>query len=311
MPAPLHVLTRKRFVLPVALVVAAVAAFEGYAAYTRSKPVEYARGGSQFAPTVEPTSATTAPSSGPSATASPVPSSTAKAAAPAGPRSRAAPAAVRGTQAPAVVAGVVVPRAGTYQLAVSGSEKVDFGPVSFCSQALPRSTTLVVSKASGESPTSYDFDVRYFPSEAGKHDERHLYRYTAGEVLLDYEIATVTCQGVRQSSDTDYAPPQLRAKLPLKAGASWTSKGGDADRTETSSSTVTRAETLLVHGEQVPTYVIETSTTFTGSESGSRTQTWWYAPSWAMPVKWSEHIDGGRSGASYREDVTVTVTSRP
>jgi hypothetical protein len=72
-----------------------------------------------------------------------------------------------------------------------------------------------------------------------------------------------------------------------------------------------RLESITVAGSQVPAYVIQTSTTFTGSESGSRTQTWWWAPSWGMPVQWSEHIDGHRSGAAYREDVTVTVTSRP
>jgi hypothetical protein len=194
---------------------------------------------------------------------------------------------------------------------VDGSEKVAFGVISFCNQSLPTRTKLVIGKAAGESARSYDFDVPYFPSSSGQHDERHIYRYTAAEVFLDYEIATVTCQGVRQSSDTSYAPPQRRVRLPLAVGDTWSDKGGDADRTETSSSKVVRTEAVTIGGASVPTYVIGTSTSFTGSESGSRQQTWWYSPAWAMPVKWTERINGQRSGASYSEDVTVRVLSRP
>lgn len=309
-------LFRKPVVLVLGALLLVVVAFEGYGAWTRSKPVDYARGGRAFA--VAPTaSAVSSPTPTPGltsrATAGPTPSAgpspQATSAAPTAPGApSAAPVATTSRPVPALLA---VPRTGTYQLAVDGSEKVKFGVVSFCQQRLPTRTQLVVSKASGETATSYDFDLRYFPGQAGQHDERHLYRYTPTGTYLDYEIATVTCQGVRQSSDTSFAPPQLRARLPLAVGASWTNKGGDSDRTESSTSKVVRTETLTVGGQQVPTWVIATTTTFTGSESGSRSQTWWYSPAWAMPVKWTEQISGQRSGASYSEDVTVTVTSRP
>jgi hypothetical protein len=206
---------------------------------------------------------------------------------------------------------VVLPRPGSYQLAVSGSEKVRFGPVSFCNQKLPAVTRLVVAKAAGESPTSFDFDVPYFPDKAGQHDERHIYRYTPKGVYLDYEVATVTCQGVRQSSTTSYAPAQLKASLPLKVGARWSNHGGGDNRTEDGTSRVSRTQLLTIAGERVLTYVIETSTSFTGSESGTRQQTWWYAPSWAMPVQWTDKQSGQRSGASYTGELTARITSHP
>jgi hypothetical protein len=312
-PAVPRFLTRKVVVVPVAIVVVAVGAFEGYAAYTRAKPVDYARGGDLFA--AVPT-ATPRPVVGASGTPAPTATSRASASPTALPRvdvtSFPTPVpTVTPVASTAPTALLAVPRIGTYQLAVSGSEKVKFGVVSFCNQTLPTRTHLVVSKAAGESATSYDFDIPYFPGNSGQHDERHIYRYTPTGTFLDYEIATVTCQGVRQSSSTSFAPPQLRARLPLTVGASWTNHGGDADRTESSSSKVARTETLTVGGQRVPTYVLDTTTSFTGSESGSRTQTWWYSPAWAMPVKWTEQINGQRSGASYSEDVTVTVLSRP
>lgn len=304
-------LARPVVALPLVAVLLSVAALAGYGAWTRSRPVHYARGGSDFAvvPSASPSaSAAPAPPSAvratPAATPSAVPASGAVATAAPHPSSAGQQPAIKGSN------GLVLPRTGRYGLRVEGSETVDFGPVSFCSQDLPSTSSLVVSKAQGEGPTSYNFDLPYF-EESGKHDERDVYRYTPAGVFLDYEVATVTCQGIRQSSDTTYSPPPLRVRLPLAVGTRWTSTGGDADRTEHSTISVVRTETLSVQGTKVLTYVLETATDFSGSETGSRSQTWWYAPSWAMPVKWSERIDGSRSGAAYREDVTVTVTSRP
>ncbi|MCU1595891.1 MAG: hypothetical protein JWO12_3283 [Frankiales bacterium] len=310
-----HALLRKRIILPTVTVVALVGGFEGYGAYTRSTPVTYDRGGQAFAalPTATPSPVTRATASA-GATSSPTASTQPSAAPSLADLSSAEPVAAGlagPSAAPVVLKGTTVPRTGTYELAVSGSEKVKFGVVSFCNQDLPTRTKLVVAAAKGEAKGSYDFDIPYVPGHAGQHDERHIYRYTRDAVFLDYEIATVTCQGVRQSSETSYSPAQLRAKLPLSVGSSWSNKGGDAQRTETSTSKVTGRQTLVVAGSPTPTYVISTTTTISGQESGDRTQTWWYAPSWALPVKWTETIHGQRSGASYSESVTVTVLSRP
>lgn len=301
---------RKRFWLPVVVLAVAVAGFEGYGAYTRSKPVDYSRGGGDFAllPTVTPTAGTTT-----AAAATEPPSPTPRPTTPTLPRVDVTPQpAPTGTARPEARSGaVVVPAVGTYPLAVQGSERVQFGPVSFCSQTLPTSTHLVVKRASGESATSYDFDVPFFPSSTGRHDERHIYRYTTSAVLLDYEIATVTCQGIRQSSDTSFTPEQKRVEIPLTVGASWHNHGGGPNRTEDATTKVLRTEVLQIQGRSVLTYVIETTTSFTGDESGTRDQTWWYAPSWAMPVKWHEKQSGHRSGASYSGDITATVLAHP
>lgn len=319
MPAVPHVFKRKAVAVPLVTVLVAVAAFEGYGLYTRSRPVEYSRGGDFAAaatPSVQPSTApvgTPGQTTTPGASASTLPSASPHAL----PRTDGTTAPVVSGSGPEPVsppsraAHVVVPRTGSYELAVTGSEKVQFGPVSFCNQTLPSSTHLVVSKAAGESATSYDFDVPYFPGQTGQHDERHIYRFTPKAVFLDYEIATVTCQGVRQSSATSFAPPQLRAELPLVVGARWHNHGGGSSRTEDSDSTVTRTETLTVAGQHVLTYVIDMTTSFTGDETGTRHQTWWYAPTWAMPVKWTEKQSGSRSGASYSGDLAVLVLSRP
>src|SRR5207249_10489757 len=113
---------------------------------------------------------------------------------------------------------------------------------------LPSSSSLVVSRSAGESATSFNFDHRFFPGQPNTHDERHIYRYTRGGVFLDYEQATVTCAGVRQSTIISFQPPELKVRLPLKVGASWRGRGGNSSRTETYSTKVVRSELLTIAG---------------------------------------------------------------
>jgi hypothetical protein len=315
---------RRRLVLfAVALLVVAlpVGGFVAYGAYTRSGDVVYDRGGAVFGADAAPLPSVV-PS--PLPTGTPVPALTSDGTS-AGPKQRrekkaapaASPAANTGTKvrsaatAQQAPAGRTQPVPGTYGLRVSGAEKVTFGPFSFCGRDLPAESALVVAPATGEPEGSYNFDVRYFPGEAGKHDERHIYRYAGGAVDRTFESATVTCSGVRQGSDISFSPAQRCVIAPLKVGATWSGTGGDADRTEKYTSTVTGSETVEVAGYRVPVFVIDTRTTFSGSESGERTRRWWYAPSLAMPVKWMDTTSGGRSGAKYSNEITVTVSRLP
>lgn len=334
-PAPR---SRRRLVvfgLVAALVVALpVGGFLAYGAYTRSGDIVYDRGGEVFGADASPLPAV--PDAGPSAvpsavagaTAAPLPATPVapgdapvagkpgKPTAPGAGKSGAG-AGKSGTkrvgtkQAATTAVARTQPIAGTYPLTVSGKENVTFGPFSFCGRDLPKATTLVVAPAQNEPDGSYNFDVRYFPGDTGKHDERHIYRYANGAVDLAFESATVTCSGVRQGSDVSYSPVQRCIIAPLKVGATWSGTAGDADRTEKYTSTVTGTDTVEIAGLRVPVFVIDTRTTFTGSESGDRTRRWWYAPSLAMPVKWTDTTSGGRSGAKYSSEITVTVAGLP
>ena len=316
---------RRRLVLlaVVALLVVAlpVGGFVAYGAYTRSGDVVYDRGGAVFGADAAPLPSVV-PS--PLPTGTPLPTVTSDGT-PAMPKQRtekkAAPAATPAAKSATKVrpaataqkapAARTQPVPGTYALRVSGAEKVTFGPFSFCGRDLPAESALVIAPATGEPDGSYNFDVRYFPGEAGKHDERHIYRYAGGAVERTFESATVTCSGVRQGSDISFSPAQRCVIAPLKVGASWSGTGGDADRTEKYTSTVTGSDTVEVAGHRVPVFVIDTRTVFSGSESGERTRRWWYAPSLAMPVKWTDTTSGGRSGAKYSNEITVTVSRLP
>jgi hypothetical protein len=194
-----------------------------------------------------------------------------------------------------------------YQIRMSGRESVRFGPVSICNRSLPSSAALSVSRAQGETPTSYVFDLPI----SGDHTERHIYRYEGDQMFLDFEGARVTCAGISQTSEISFSPPQLRVRAPLSVGTTWTGRSGDQDRTESYRATVVRTESISLAGVAVPTFVIETRMDLTGSENGRRFQRWWYAPSMGLPVRWYEEISAERSGATYSEQATFTVVSVP
>jgi hypothetical protein len=313
---------RRRSVLlvtPPAVVAVAVAGFVGYGAWSRSKPVHYSRGGPFVASDPASPSSGTSQTATPKASGSPIPGAVASAVpsatrSPMTTASPIAPAKASRGHGPSTTTRTdvrSVPVAGTYRVAVSGSEQVRFGPVSFCSRDFPGASAWNVHPADGEGPSAFAVDQRYFPGQDGQHDERHLYRYVEGEVHLEFEQATVTCAGQRQSSDVTFSPPQLRIRSPLTVGAHWSSTGGDAQRTETASTRVLRAETLTVSGRRIPTYVVETKVQISGSESGNRTQRWWWAPSLALPVRVFEEISAQRSGGQYTSSAATTVTALP
>jgi hypothetical protein len=330
----------RRSVAAAGVSLALVAAFVGYGAWTRNGPVHYARGGENFLSTTQVPSPQVTPSQAAAAVSAAEPLSSARLPdsqvrdrnvpaphvrvtqqgnaprpGPAGSRAVApTPAAASPTPSaamPSAATDAARPVPGRYGLRVSGSEDVRFGPLSFCGRDFPAASELVVAPAVGEPAGSYNFDVRYYPGDEGKHDERRIYRYTAGGVQQGFEGATVTCGGIRQSSDVAYAPVPTRVRLPLTVGQTWSGTSGDADRTETYRTRVTGTDSLTVGGVRVPVYVIETDTEFTGAEQGTRTQRWWYSPRHAMPLRWSDRTQGGRSGATYTAQLSVSVVSLP
>lgn len=206
---------------------------------------------------------------------------------------------------------MTAPAAGSYGLAVSGQEDARFGPLSFCGRKLPTASQMVVAPAEGEPDGSYNLDVRYYPDDAGQHDERTILRYAPDAVSLRFESGAVTCAGIRSTSEVSYPDGQAAVRLPLHVGATWSGTGSGPQRQVTYTVRVLDRQAVTVQGERFDTYVIERRSTFTGTESGQRTQRWWYSPRLAVPLRWEDQVTGSRSGASYTGRITVTVDSLP
>ena len=303
-------------VSPLVVFALLIGAFFAYGAYTRSQPTHYARGGDSFAVIPSPT-----PSGSPTLArrhrnaakphGRPQVAQRVTSANHASGQTSDAGHVPAPTTAPTQPTGPAYPTTGTYGLRVAGEEHVKFGPFSACSNTFPTSSSLVVQPASGEPNGSFDFDTRFYPSKANKHDERHIYRYAKGNVTLSYEQATVTCGGIKQSSTVNFSPEQERVQLPLSTGATWKTDGGDSGRTEHGTFQVVGQQTLDIAGHSYDTWIIDAHISMSGDESGTRDQRWWWSPDLAMPVKWHESLSGQRSGANYSENVTVTVVTLP
>src|SRR3954453_8062503 len=321
---------------PLLVVALAVGGFTAYGAWTRAHPTHYARGGDSFgvdslltSPSASPSgqkakvdrkgkkppaavtakkmvAVTTARSNGARSGGG----TTAGGSSTSGGSTSGGSTSAGSTSSP-TPSRPVQPAAGTYTLSVNGSAKVRFGPYSACHHTFPTTSARVISPASGEPSGSYDFDQRFFPNNAGKHDERHIYRYTDRGVFLSFEQATVTCAGVKQSTTVNYSPLQLRVPSTLRVGQSWSNSGGDSGRTERGTSKVTGTATLTVGGRSYRTFVIDTHLDLSGDEKGSRDQRWWWAPDLGVPLKWHEALSGSRSGATYSEDATLAVVRTP
>jgi hypothetical protein len=330
---------------PLIVIALVLVTFEGYGLYTRHQNTTYPRGGS-FGATGEPAAQVKAPKQAAKAHGghSTRPGATTKGKHPgiktkhvSGAESTGSNPGLSGTHSPKshpsstpshgggsgggsqpqptstshTAADRLSPQTGTYTLAVTGSETAKFGPISACNNTFPSRATLDVHHAAGESATSDDFDMRLYPGQANKHDERHIYDFSKRSVVLSYEEETVTCSGIKMSTTVDYAPAQTRVALPLTVGKSWHNHGGGSSRTETGTSQVVKKTSLSVQGKSYAVYEIATKLTMTGSETGTRDQVWWYSPQLAMPLKFSESLQGQRSGAKYSEGYTASVVSLP
>jgi hypothetical protein len=290
--------------VPLVLVVAILAAFLIYGGVTRIGPTKFSRGGAFSVPVApSPAPPSSAPPSLPSITPSgtrvpslsPSPSG--------GPSEKPSPP----TATPAPARGLALPRLGSYGVAIEGTERVRFGPVSFCSRGFPTRSTLVIKHAAGETPASFAFDHEF----SSLHKERHIYGYSTRGVFLDFEGASVNCGGIEQKTENSFKPPELKVKLPLHVGDTWRGRSVGAHRTENYSARVIRREPVSVRGRAYTTYVIDHSVEMTGDERGRRSQRWWYAPALAMALRWHEEIDASRMGATYSESATFRITSLP
>ncbi len=56
---------------------------------------------------------------------------------------------------------------------------------------------------------------------------------------------------------------------------------------------------------------MKTTLNFSGDQNGQRQETWHFAPSLGVPVKWSEQTSASESGATFTQNATWTLTSAP
>jgi hypothetical protein len=160
------------------------------------------------------------------------------------------------------------------------------------------------------------FDL-YFSDD---HEEREIVAFRPEGILFTYEAGSVTFGPATRTSEAVYDPPMLQIPVPLREGvqvkgtSNAKDSSGNTTRTEDWTVTVLRTEQLQILGEQVGTWVvkIERQSRPGGSESVTRTRTYWFDPNRSIWVKWEEKLSGaqdfGPGSFSYQTEFTATLS---
>ena len=175
-----------------------------------------------------------------------------------------------------------VPRAGVYTYRQSGEETGGAGPLSV-NRDLPREARYVITPA----PEGYQEQL----SLSEQHIEGVRYRVTDGGTLATWRRTDVTFLGIGRDDRRGLRPPQLRLPRPLAVGRTWSGRYTAGDLPVAYRSEALRRERVEVGDEPVPAIVVRTVADTGGPHPGARTDTIWWSPRLALPVRWTIEME--------------------
>jgi hypothetical protein len=179
-----------------------------------------------------------------------------------------------------------VPAPGVYRFAQTGQESAGGGPLSV-SRDLPAEALYIVTPIAG----GYHEDLRH--SEEHVEEVRFLVDGTGSHAV--WRRTKVTFVGIGEDDANDVTPPSLEHPAKLRVGASWDGRYAQGDLDVSFASRVTKRASVTLDGTKVPAFVIQTVSDFSGSTTGQRTDELWWAPSLALPVRWTIAMTTGGS----------------
>ncbi|MBI4728182.1 MAG: hypothetical protein HY775_01565 [Acidobacteria bacterium] len=189
------------------------------------------------------------------------------------------------------------PAPGRYLYRGTGTEKVTIGSLPACSWAVG---PVALTVARRDESTVLDWEI-------GTRAERQIHSFRPDGVFLTYTASTVTCLGIRTTSEDDQNPPALRFRLPLHVGDSWATTSTTENRTERAQVTVERAESVIVPAGRFDAMVVHLKATLSGSQSGTLEATFWYAPRLDLWVKerFASRVSSGPSTFTARWEIDL------
>ncbi|HSJ74064.1 MAG TPA: hypothetical protein VK904_07080 [Miltoncostaeaceae bacterium] len=171
-----------------------------------------------------------------------------------------------------------LPGPGVYEYAVTGSEQLSRGPVDI-DRALPAVAPMLVRHQDG----GYDTDVRY----SDGHTELSRYELRPQGAFVTFARTVVKTPVSTTTRDREWTPNLLRLPIAPKVGETWGGPFTAGDLELQIENEVLRRETVDVGGRPVSAFVIESRQDITGEYTGSRTETFWYAPARGLVVRYA------------------------
>lgn len=185
------------------------------------------------------------------------------------------------------------PFAGTYQFHTTGHATLNGSP-----QSIDMQTPSTVEDVS-------DTDQRT-TSSGGQGQQIQVARYSPDKV----ELVSLELKGALNKT---FNGPVLLSPVPSAVGQTWnwSMQSSDTDPTKkttlTQSSRVDRTETVVIGGQSVEVFVVETDITFSSPATdlnGTGHLTNWFSPVYKLPVKMHSTLKGTYAAFNFDTDTT-------
>jgi hypothetical protein len=187
-------------------------------------------------------------------------------------------ASFRESGGPAVGARPGVPRAGVYTYRQSGTERGEAGPVGI-TRDLPEEARYVVT------PTPEGFEEELSLSE--EHIEGVRFRMTPEGSRAVWRRTDVTFVGIGRDDRRELRPPPLHMPRRPAVGRTWSGRYVAGELPIAYRGEVLRREAVVVGGRRLPAVVVRTVSDTGGAHPGRRTDTFWWSPTLALPLRWT------------------------
>jgi hypothetical protein len=183
-------------------------------------------------------------------------------------------------------AGVPVP--GVYEYDQSGWERGGVGPISI-RRDLPSTARMLVAEAAAD---GYLSEL----SLASEHVEAVRYVVVDGWARGVWRRSDVRIAGIGRDDRRAVRPPARWMPLRPRVGLTWRDEYQVGPLPVEARSEVLRRERVVVGGERVEAFVVHVVSDTGGDYPGTRTETIWWAPALALPVRWRIDSDTGGLG---------------
>ena len=199
--------------------------------------------------------------------------------------------------------GSIQPREpGTYRYNTTGSTTYGGG----FTQQMPSQTTLTVDPSTGEQQRSAR-DLRDSQGN-GSLTETWL-QFKDGDVYLARVRTTTTYGPVTDGRDFRPSHPELVGKAGAGPGFHTAFTMSSSGSSAHVAIDVLREERVTIGGRSVDTYLVRTTTTFSGDLSGKNTSDTWYTLDRLFPVKEHVVLDAQSSSGSIHSEYRAQLTS--
>lgn len=194
-----------------------------------------------------------------------------------------------------------IPAAGVYTYAQEGSERGGIGPAHI-SRGLPGEARYVVTEAAG--------GYRAQLSMSQEHIEGVTLKVGAGGSREVARRTKVTFLGFGRDDRRALRPPPLWLPARLTTGRTWSGSYTAGDLPVTYRSRVLRRDAVEVDGRRWAVWVVRSESRTGGVHPGDRTDTWWWSPRLALPLRWDLDMRiGGPASLSTRASLTLVRTN--